>query len=599
MLSPKNTNISLDSVGQLLAQRYSLVSLLGTGGMAKVFEAYDTVLNRIVAVKIMNAGDFSEHRVVRFHRGAKAASAINHPNVATTLDFGLTNDNRPFMVMEMVRGVTLRAIFKSAGAVLPELALQITEQVCQGMALAHKLGIVHRDLTPSNIIVEGLGTSQARAKILDFGIAMITTDEPITKQGTVVGSPVYMSPEQVQGKPLDTRTDVYSIGCLLFEALTGRPAFRGKTPLETMSMHVLEQPPTLKDHWKHTGAFHPDLDRIIAKALAKEPAKRYQSVSEMRADILACMAEKDEKPTEDFSPESFSLAERVTPSPRRSLRLWISGLFISGVLLMVAGLAIMSYVLCQQPGRATQTMAEENLGSLFQAADDAYFSRVKTYTALGKNAHKQLAALQKTRAKPKRLVVAQTWLTSQDLRNIRSLRPIQLVLKDCIVNDRQIQSLSKISTIKRLAIIGSENISQLSLSYISRMTNLDSLSVSGCHLNDEDLAVLAEMTGLQNLDLRGNERISMVGLRELITQRVAPLTISIQGCKCQDLSGEELKELSMEQLYINDARIDGWSPESHNTFPKVGIMRGDRGDSLEMKCTTSSSKQIRSKKSAG
>ncbi|MBX9694569.1 MAG: protein kinase, partial [Cyanobacteria bacterium] len=386
-LSKHDSNISLDSVGQLLANRYSLVSLLGTGGMAKVFEAYDTILNRIVAVKIMNSGDFSEHRVVRFHRGAKAASAINHPNVATTLDFGLTTDSRPYMVMELVRGVTLRAIFKSAGAILPELALQIIEQVCNGMALAHKLGIVHRDLTPSNIIIEGLGTSQPRAKILDFGIAMITSEaKPITKQGCVVGSPVYMSPEQVQGKQLDTRTDVYSIGCLLFEALTGRPAFKGKTPLETMSLHVLEAPPTLKDHWKHYhGEYNPELDRVLAKALAKDPNKRYQSVTEMRADILACMLIKDEAPTEDFSPESFSLNERVTAAanPRRSLRLWISGLFLSGIVLMIAGVALAAYVLCQQPGRATQTSyaatSDEHLTQLFNAADDACFSRTETY----------------------------------------------------------------------------------------------------------------------------------------------------------------------------------------------------------------------------
>lgn len=272
-----------------LAGRYELIKCVAKHGTCSVYKANDQTLGRPVAVKVLTEQIISDEELRRFHRGALAACSVKHENCVQMFNFGTTPDDRPYMVMEFVQGETLRKIVQENGPMSNTDALAVAIQICDGLSAVHANNIVHRDLKTANVMVDGFEGDKLVAKILDFGLAKPSnaghSSKPITKAGQVVGSPVYMSPEQVKGLDLDPRSDIYSFGCILFEMLTGDPLFLGKTSIETMHMHVMMPPPTLQDAAPRR--FFPQvLEDIISRAVKKDPDDRYQSAEEMKIDLL-------------------------------------------------------------------------------------------------------------------------------------------------------------------------------------------------------------------------------------------------------------------------------------------------------------------------
>src|SRR5204863_3181074 len=223
---------------RLLAGRYEIQRLLGHGGMAEVYLGTDRVLGRQVAVKVLGP-QFARDAtfVARFRREAQAAAALNHPNVVSVYDTG-SDDGTHFIVMEYVRGKTLSDVIREDAPLLPERAAEIAQGVAQALAFAHKGGIIHRDVKPGNIMLTPTGD----VKVMDFGIARATSSESLTQTATVLGTATYFSPEQAQGEPVDARSDVYSLGIVLYEMLTGRPPFNGDSAVTVAYKHVREQP---------------------------------------------------------------------------------------------------------------------------------------------------------------------------------------------------------------------------------------------------------------------------------------------------------------------------------------------------------------------
>jgi predicted Ser/Thr protein kinase len=262
---------------RLLGGRYEIHSVLGRGGMAEVYLGTDRVLGRQVAVKVLErqfARDASF--VARFRREAQSAAALNHPNVVNVFDTG-SDDGTHFIVMEYVQGKTLSQVIKDA-PLLPERAVEIAQAVAEALAFAHENGIIHRDVKPGNIML----TQSGDVKVMDFGIARATTSESLTQTATVLGTATYFSPEQAQGAPVDARSDVYSLGCVLYEMLTGSPPFSGDTPVTIAYKHVKEDPVPPSRLGRDIPT---QLDAIVLKALAKNPANRYQSANEMADDL--------------------------------------------------------------------------------------------------------------------------------------------------------------------------------------------------------------------------------------------------------------------------------------------------------------------------
>ena len=247
--------------------------------MAKVFLGSDTVLGRTVAVKVL-APQFADDGgfVQRFRREAQAAASIGHPNIVSVFDTG-SDDGVHFIVMEYVEGRTLAEILAGGGRILPDRAIDIAMDVCRALEAAHARGVIHRDIKPGNIMLNPRG----EVKVTDFGIARVTTTaDTVAQTAAILGTASYLSPEQAQGQPVDGRSDIYSLGCVLYEMVTGRPPFLGDSPVAVASKQVLEQPtPPSRLNPDVTA----DLDAVILRALAKNPANRYQSAEEMRADL--------------------------------------------------------------------------------------------------------------------------------------------------------------------------------------------------------------------------------------------------------------------------------------------------------------------------
>ncbi len=264
--------------------RYQILSELGRGAMGVVYKAEDPSLTRKVAIKTINLamqGDARAEYEARFFREAKAAGAFNHPNVIIIYDVGRERD-LAYIAMELLEGRELRDIMAEDRIALAAV-LEIGAQVADGLAAAHERGVIHRDIKPANIMI----VNGERVKIMDFGIARVVTSEEHTQTGSLLGSPKYMSPEQITGRAIDERTDLFSLGVVLYEMAAGVAPF--SAPDVTQLMHqigtVVPRPPSL-----YNPAVPPMLDLIISKAMAKDVAERYQSAAEIATDLRACMA---------------------------------------------------------------------------------------------------------------------------------------------------------------------------------------------------------------------------------------------------------------------------------------------------------------------
>jgi len=294
----------------VLDGRYTLLAVLGTGGMATVWRARDEMLGRDVAVKVLNPQHAADAEFLeRFEGEARHAAAVSHPRLVTVFDCGV-EDGTPFIVMELVAGRTLRKVLDEAGALPPGQAIAIAAAVCEGLQAAHAAGLVHRDITPANIVLNG-----GEVKVLDFGIARADGTRAATAAGTVVGTVAYLSPEQASGRPADPRSDLYSLGCVLFEMLTGRPPFTADSAVG-LAYRQVHDDPGLPSAWRP--GLPARLDQITARLLAKDPSSRPRTAAVARAQLLSVF------PPADGAANRGTAVLPVTPTtvPTTSRRGW-------------------------------------------------------------------------------------------------------------------------------------------------------------------------------------------------------------------------------------------------------------------------------------
>jgi eukaryotic-like serine/threonine-protein kinase len=339
-------------IGQTISH-YHILEKLGQGGMGVVYRAEDSRLERTVALKFLSEELSRDPRAVeRFQREARAASALNHPHICAIYDIG-EHAGRHFMAMELLEGTPLHHLI-AAGALAPDRVLELGMELADALEAAHGKGIIHRDIKPANVFV----TERGHAKLLDFGLARPPLDhhgitagptrEPLTDPGAVMGTLAYMSPEQVRGDALDAGTDLFSLGCVLYEMTTGRPAFTGSTP-GTIHEAILNRTPV------PVGRVNPEspprLEEVVNKALEKDPKLRYQHASELRADLQRLKRDSD----------SGSTAQRVAAVPAGA-----SGWRRRGPLLAVAAVAVIALLAAgvQLSGRRSKGGAIDSVAVL-------------------------------------------------------------------------------------------------------------------------------------------------------------------------------------------------------------------------------------------
>jgi len=282
-------------IGQLLGNRYRIIELIGEGGMALVYKAECTLLQRTVAVKVLRPQYSSDKEfVTRFHREAQAAASLSHPNVVNIYDVGQDNEIH-YIVMEYIAGENLKGLIRKEAPFSINRSLRIALQICEALHHAHENNIIHRDIKPHNILL----TAEGRVKVTDFGIARAISDAGFTQTGVVMGSVQYFSPEQAKGISVGPQSDLYALGCVLYEMLTGEVPFNGESPISIALKHIQENPYSVEK-------LRPDLPqevtRLINKALAKNLDERYPSARAMLKDLRAKLGleqEEDEK-QEDY-----------------------------------------------------------------------------------------------------------------------------------------------------------------------------------------------------------------------------------------------------------------------------------------------------------
>jgi serine/threonine-protein kinase len=289
----RETDFRDEWLGQIVDNRYRVVDVVGRGGMGVVYKVEHQRMGKIAAMKVLH-GDLANDREVirRFHREAEAVSRLNHPNTVQVFDFGMTKAAL-YLVMEYVRGLDIGALIDRDGPMEFARAAPLFGQICSALAEAHELGVVHRDLKPENILVTRTHGGQDFVKVLDFGLAKLSEREElaeVTGRGSIVGTPYYMSPEQIRGEAIDHRADIYSMGALMYRVLTSEHCFTAKTPVGVLTKHLTEPvlPPSTR---RPDLELDPRIDDMILRAMQKRPEDRYPSVRELLGEIEARFSE--------------------------------------------------------------------------------------------------------------------------------------------------------------------------------------------------------------------------------------------------------------------------------------------------------------------
>ncbi|MBA4079020.1 MAG: hypothetical protein C0508_28580, partial [Cyanobacteria bacterium PR.023] len=309
-------------IGTTLADKYQILEKLGSGGMGLVYKAKHLLMKRLVAIKLM-LPQFaaSATALKRFRQEAQAASHLNHPNILKVYDFGVTPQGLPYLVMDLLEGTNLSAELTKHNYLPLERALKIFVQTCAALYHAHQKGVIHRDLKPGNIMLVDYDGQSDVVQIVDFGMAKILSEmdgenEELTKTGEVFGSPMYMSPEQCMGRELDGRSDIYSLGCVMYRTLTGRPAVAGASAMECFNKHATALPAPFAEVAPEL-MLPPSLEAIIFKAMAKEVHERQDSMAQLREELLAELGQAElsgSMPANSESPQQLSTSQSGSSS---------------------------------------------------------------------------------------------------------------------------------------------------------------------------------------------------------------------------------------------------------------------------------------------
>jgi serine/threonine-protein kinase len=361
-------------LGAVVNGKFRVEALIGQGGMGRVYRARHLTLDRAVVLKLLHKAYSTDPQIVqRFQREARAASRLDHPNSIAVLDFGEAEDGSLFMAMEYLSGRDLGRVLSEDFPLGEDRIVRIGAQVLSALAEAHAQGVIHRDLKPENVMVEPRRGNPDFVKVLDFGIAKIVdaaeSDPKLTGVGLVCGTPEYMSPEQARGAPLDARSDLYSMGVLLYHLCTGELPFHSDTPVGFLTAHLSEIPVPVRQRRPNLD-YSPALDALVSRALEKDPARRFADAEEMRAALLGCGAEAARAAAVPEAARAAAVPEAAitTRRPRSRKPFW--GFVAAMVLALLGGGAI---VLLVKKGPQERNFAREQDGKTVatQAAPSA------------------------------------------------------------------------------------------------------------------------------------------------------------------------------------------------------------------------------------
>ncbi len=515
---------------QLFADRYKMVSTLGSGGMGVVYRALDTVLNREVAVKTLRGGPLNSEQFLRFQSEAKALSALKHPNIVEVLVLGLTDDNLPYLVMDFVEGKSLATLIDARGYIPAYKSVNIFIALCDGMAHVHRNGVLHRDLKPANIMLQDPESLHPRPIVVDFGIARIeNVEQSLTKPGSIIGTPVYMSPELLKGRPADARSDIYSLGCIMYETLTGRRPFDGNSELEMLSRKLEDLPPRL-DQSGIDIDFSEVLEAIVAKSLATDPDRRYQSMDELKEALAALKAGDSTELTIPARQRKKTGTQKIRKRqqiPKKSL--W-SATAIGALLLAASGFIVSGWMKPQESislaNKETFTDADKNLAKGLEKENTQFtvnrtvYGDVVTVEAPISSEETDESILKGIQERQANNIFSIDLIyqpiTGSMFWQLKN-QPIQVMtLRTTNVNEDGFKAISKIRSLKQLRIDETPGLNKEGLAHLSDLPNLTQITLSRSDIKLEHLKAISGCKHLMWIDISGNRDVNKECLEYIV-----------------------------------------------------------------------------------
>ncbi len=540
--------------------RYEILEEIGKGGMGVVYKARQPALQKLYAIKMLHSVHNNE-TILRFEREAKAISKLDHVNLITSHDFGVSTDGRPYMVMDFIEGTSLAQIIETNKKVPLRQTLEICIQIARGMAYAHAQGVLHRDLKPGNIMLMAQPNGGSLVKIIDFGIAKVIEENAssnLTQTGDVFGSPYYMSPEQAVGRGIDERSDIYSLGCVMYEMLTGVLPFRGASAFETLYAHMNEKVPTLKLNALKE-QFPLPLEKLVARALAKERKDRWQSMTELEYELNSILKVLD-------SPFKSLLQNFDLERPNLvKLKVWHGAAI--GAVSMTILVALITFWPTFQPAvkdkplvSAQQYLKEQKLDDPNEMARLVIMNGSQSIALDALDCNDDGLKFLKERNDIVKLGLSGTSITGAGLKYLTHLPLRQLYLNQTNVSD--LSSVAKIPTLEFIELNKSLVTSE-TLESLTHLPNLKGVRAQEDALNDSAMDVFLKMPSLEFLWIGKNSELTDAGIDKLSkatrlkTLRLTSLHIGddslknidqLKNLKVLDLNGTNISDKILEKL---------------------------------------------------
>ncbi len=570
--------------------RFKPIREIGRGASGAVYLCIDRLLGNNVAVKTLHY--LAADQLLGFQQEARAISKLTHPNIVKILDFGATDSGTPYMVLEFIDGIDLETYVAQNGPLSLTRILQVMLLICDALAYSHLKEIYHRDLKPSNILIEEIG-QELNAKLVDFGVARVKfeTQEPTICHGTtVIGTPAYMSPDQMRGITYDQRSELYSVGCILFELISGQQLYSAETIMELVALHANAPIPKLSDVIEDD--YPPALDRILAQCLAKVPEDRYQSVHALKTDLSKVLESEQHggKPTTDESVNQENIGPRIdhrqlselNNQPTRKNKIVV--LVVS---ILVGSIAILSTYFVLNPiqhkneiyappsGDVTapvRKVGELNNTLLETKFNINEFNGNKWLFNMGEITDASVDEILKSKH-GNRLWIDQGRLSPEALLRLKPVHVVSIALINMPVSDAHLKALAQLKTIKLMRLfenpkldneslqcirpmdnltelmIRNDRVTDRGVNYLAGMNNLEILSLDRCiNVSDKSLDVIEKLASLNRLSLAGT-KVSKAGVLRIAKMKKLH-TVSVAKLPCDSECVHELMKLPLKNLSL-------------------------------------------------